>query len=38
MVHVLTYKGKGDKCEGSNSSSISLLSKVSKLYSFVFLK
>ena len=32
------YKGKGDKCECSNSRGISLLSVVGKLYSRVLIK
>ena len=32
VVHVPQYKGKGDKCECSNSRDISLLSVVGKLY------
>ena len=32
------YKGKGDKCEYSNSRGISLLSAVGKLYGRVLIK
>ena len=35
---VLLYKGKGDKCECSNSRCISLLSEVGRLYGRVLLK
>ena len=35
---VLLYKGKGDKCECSNSRGISLLSVVGKLYGRVLSK
>ena len=35
---VLLYKGKGDKCECSNSRDISLLSVVGKLYGRMLLK
>ena len=38
MCIVPLYKGKGDKCECSNSRGISLLSIVGKLYGRVLIK
>ena len=42
MVHVYCvvplYKGKGDKCECSNSRGISLLSVINKLYGRLLMK
>ena len=35
---MLLYKGKGDKCECSNSRGISLLSVVGKIYGRVMIK
>ena len=38
IVYMALHKGKGDKCECSNSRGISLLSIVGKLYGRVLIK